>query len=43
LAEDLKSLESPREPSDEFVTMSTEWFQPWWVWQPEVAGVGDWA
>lgn len=23
--------------------MNTEWFQPWWIWQPETAGFGDWA
>lgn len=23
--------------------MNTDWFQPWWVWQPVTAGVGDWA
>lgn len=23
--------------------MSPEWFHPWWVWQPEVAGIGDWS
>lgn len=23
--------------------MSTEWFLPWWIWQPETAGIGDWS
>ena len=23
--------------------MNAEWFKPWWVWQPETAGIGDWS
>jgi hypothetical protein len=23
--------------------MNAEWFKPWWVWQPEIAGIGDWS
>lgn len=23
--------------------MNAEWFQPWWIWRLETAGIGDWA
>lgn len=23
--------------------MNAEWFKPWWVWQPETAGISDWS